>query len=450
LRYVNLSCCANTGYQGHYEIASYALDHLKDVSLLVLYMSLGDFPREWPFPDPAIVGGATRLHDALGTPFALLSPPSQMLRPKITDRVYSLNGIIRPLASGLTTSPRNADLLNNIVSNGGWLQERDTRRTGAAKQEYWRRLCGVTEELYFGLDHPVNRYYEESFLKGRVFKPRQEYERFARLAAQHGAKLAIVFQPNSCQRVRAEDLAILRLELTSLKQEWKNVIVDTERLFDHWPKSAFTSLQHARTGNEAAVSRRLARILSSGLDADPQRARRDDVMPSADGSIPENKLGVPSRIIDMQDMTLEKVTIDRLSEPEMYHISERSEFGLHRISRQIANLDGGKTYRMSIDVKPVASRSVRIELIDDDKPGRVAFTDCSPTKEIAERLIGSIDAGIDALDDGWYRCWQTLNLTRRATVGLTIYNDDAAAYYYAGASSVRLELRNGELRAIEK
>ena len=50
LKYENLSCCANTGFDGYYTIAEFMLRNTPSIKAVVLYMSLNNPPR-----DPATV-----------------------------------------------------------------------------------------------------------------------------------------------------------------------------------------------------------------------------------------------------------------------------------------------------------------------------------------------------------------------------------------------------------
>ena len=56
LQYVNLSCCAGTGYDGYYALARTALRHMRHPKALVLYVSMNNLPR------PDLNSDRTRVH----------------------------------------------------------------------------------------------------------------------------------------------------------------------------------------------------------------------------------------------------------------------------------------------------------------------------------------------------------------------------------------------------
>src|SRR6185437_11667171 len=84
LTYVNLSCCAGTGFEGDYDIAKLVMERSGSVKVLVLYIT--GLPADSERKEN-VDGGATRIHAAFESPWALLSPPSQSLRQAVTSRV---------------------------------------------------------------------------------------------------------------------------------------------------------------------------------------------------------------------------------------------------------------------------------------------------------------------------------------------------------------------------
>ena len=61
LKYENLNCCANTGFDGYYSIAEFMLRNKPSIKAVVLYNSINNPPRD-PLATPTdLVGGDDRM-----------------------------------------------------------------------------------------------------------------------------------------------------------------------------------------------------------------------------------------------------------------------------------------------------------------------------------------------------------------------------------------------------
>jgi hypothetical protein len=148
LRYVNLSCCANTGYDGYYDIAKFAFDRTPHPKAIVLYMSFNNIPHKDSLQTNGILGTA-KIHDAFSGPWSALDVPSETLRPKITEVIYTLDGLIMPRRTGFTNSALTQEATRSVDENFGWWAEHDPRMAATMTSgltvhlQYRFTLCGT-------------------------------------------------------------------------------------------------------------------------------------------------------------------------------------------------------------------------------------------------------------------------------------------------------------------
>jgi hypothetical protein len=209
-KYVNLSCCANTGFDGYYDIAKFVLDRNPTVKTLVLYITLNGLPSTSIQRGDKLVGGAGRIHESFISPWASLSPPSQSLRPAITRIIYSLDGYVRPMSREYPGTQK-ARMTRSVKRNLGWWMEDDYRMTERGRAKFFTSKCG--EQNVYRPNFADREYYQQNWFGRQEFIPKMVFTRFADLAAAHDAKLVIAFHPHPCRRMSRDDLDMLRSTL---------------------------------------------------------------------------------------------------------------------------------------------------------------------------------------------------------------------------------------------
>ena len=137
-----------------------------------------------------------------------------------------------------------------------WWHEQDARFTPGNPKSILSNLCG-TSDMY-GLDLspgvPNSRFYTHGIFGGSRFVPTAVFERFAELAAAHGAKLVLAFQPHPCAQLYAPSLKILEASLSQVARTHPGVFVMPDPAFEHWPASEFVTQDHLRAGYELPIS----------------------------------------------------------------------------------------------------------------------------------------------------------------------------------------------------
>jgi len=455
MTYVNLSCCANTGYDGYYSIAEFMFRRNPGIKALVLYVSLNNLPQLKLITGDEVAGGAERIRDSFVAPWAYLSPPSLALRRAVTDAVYSLGGLVRPRSEGLSQDDMVRDMTKSVRQHRGWWAEHDPRRAGQKFEDYWRRLCGDTG---IRSSNDNARYYVRDLLLRRESFPLSTFGGFADLAARHGAKLAIVFHPYPCAGLTGNFLDARRAEIKSLETAHDNVIVLPDRMLEHWPMEEFTAASHLRTGYDTVDSHRVGRLLAAALGVTPAAANvreaSSDPTAAAADSVPVADSATPS-LWSSDRFDAGAWRADGVSMPsgatatdpsEAFQLTETTEDGFHRIETTIDGVSPEVPYVFSMIAKPVGQRALRIEMRDKTTAGRAGVVDCNMAALHANRQGDALDADMDVLPDGWYRCWGSMAFGGRAVVfGIDVMTEQQDGAY-AGDGQSGLLLRAGRLQ----
>jgi hypothetical protein len=419
-KYVNLSCCANTGFDGYYDIAKFVLDRNSKAKTLVLYITPNHLPSINLQRGDELVGGAARIHESFVSPWASLSPPSQSLRPAITKVVYSLNGYVRPMSPRYPGAPE-ARMSRSVKQNLGWWMEDDFRMTERAQQKYFTSLCG--EENIYRPNLLDRIYYQQNRFGQHEFIPEGVFARFAELAAAHGATLVIAFHPHPCSSMWPQDLDVLRSMLRSVQAKHQNVSVLPDSIFEHWPSNEFTSFDHLRVGYDVLASARLGRLLAtnSGIELSP---------PSPDESnepydeTPDANAHTPSLLKDDVPNTewhASGITLDRSEHSGEIEMVENTSNTVHHVETTVEHVVPGKPYVLSVEVKPIGEASLSLVMRDLHLPGRLGNLSCYLQQGKARREDWSYEADIEELSDGWYRCWVSMALCdSAAAIGLFV------------------------------
>jgi hypothetical protein len=421
LKYVNMSCCANTGFDGYYVIAKSILDRDRNAKALVLYISLKNLPAVDNHNGDELVGGATNLYDTYASPWSVAWPPTMALRPDVTAAVYSLGGLLGPEINQLDQIGTSVIARHWLDAHGGWWPEDDQRFT-AGNPDF--DLCGPSDTTGPNLapNLPNSRFYTTGILGSKRFYSTEVFEHFADLAADHGARLVIAFQPQPCAHIDADALSILNASLAEVVRERPNVVVVPKSIFGHWPAAQFTGLSHMRVGYETANSEQLGQLLAAALGLKgPQVAPDRNYAIDADANTPDvwslkgppkdwYRQGVNLRVGDNGTETLEA--------------TEQPGALKYHFETTIPNLEPGKPYIFSLVVKPKGAGAISLVLRDLKSPGQLAGGECDFRAGSGYRTQLAFDSDIEALPDGWWRCWvSVLICDNRAVVGVDIHDD---------------------------
>jgi hypothetical protein len=418
MKYLNLSCCANTGFDGYYAIAEFMLRRNPSIKTLVLYMSLNNVPRDDLTGGDWSTEAAESIRNAFDSPWAYLSPPSMALRRWTTDAAYSLWGFLRPRATRLFGNDEYIDeMAQSVRRHYGWWPEHDPRLAGPKLEQYWRELCG---DDGIAVREDDEKYYAQRMPFGRLSRTRLALGRFADLAARHGARLAIVFQPFACHAMKGSFLAARRADLEWLRATHDNVLVLPESVFEPWPTAEFVSYDHLRVGRDEKNSRRVGRLLAGALGIPIMPDHETVASEAADGgwsaAAPikwaDRRFAAEAWRSDGAEVRQRHEGAAGAAEPAQ--LIEGIADGFHRVETRIENIEPGRDYVISIVAKPLGSRWLRMETRDADGAGHDGHAECDVQSLTAQRGGTMLDVGLDLLPDGWFRCWAAMSFGGKA------------------------------------
>jgi len=243
LSYLNMSCCGNIDFGGYYDMAKFMLDRSPRTTALVFYIQIDNLPISYR---PDLRGGRDKIHDSFAVPWTVLDPPSQSLRPTVTDVVFTAGGLLAPLRPGLTWSGMAQAMIASAEANRGWWSEHDPHPTKSKMEELRRDRRGEQDTVPMDLSSPASPYFSTDAFGRRRFTPLVTFGEFAALAASHGAKFIIVFHPDRCKSINEESRLNLLSTFAQLKQAHPNVLILPEQIFEHLAGERFSVASHLR------------------------------------------------------------------------------------------------------------------------------------------------------------------------------------------------------------
>jgi len=419
LKYLNLSCCAGMGYNAYYAMADFMLQRNPSIKAVVLYISLRDLPRADSMEGQAQFGDF--IENSLTTPLAYLSPATVALRQRIVDKIERRG---QSKLDAIFTD----ELRQSAREHNGWWAEHDRRLAGAKHLEFWRGTCGETgiaalddNSTYYGGD-------KQSYVLS-------EFQRFASLAARHGAKFVVMFHPYSCRGLNGTLLDARREDLRTLVKRNANMVVLPERMLDIWPTEKFVSADHLRVGYDEENFRRVGKLLVPVFGVAP---RADAPEESGDGTIRGGAL-LPA----ISAWAADGATIAAEDNGDAHRLVESAGPGPHRVETRLSGLVPGRTAVLSFPAKAIGARGVFVEL---QTAGHRGGGYCDLNGMTAQRDGDMLDAGLEPEPSGWWRCWVAMAVNEpSATLRLSLMNERLDPVYAGdgklGAAIGRLEVR---------
>ena len=256
IRYFNLSCCANTGYDG-YKLREFALEHDPKLRAVVLLHNLQQ-PASTEIDRRGCQARCRQDPRSICRTVVDRTLPSIALRSVATDIFYSLFGHVVPRRNGLTDNLDAVKMMKSVHSERGWWGEHDPRNVGDKGKQFFSQLCGDPADLWNVGPASLNS------TKGE-FLPLVTFDKFAALAKSYDKKLIIVFHPHPCGQLNEQTLQALEDSVAQLKQKYSNLYVYPAGIFEHWPREIFTGADHLYLGYERFSSRRVGRFVADAL-----------------------------------------------------------------------------------------------------------------------------------------------------------------------------------------
>ncbi|MGM4885321.1 hypothetical protein AB8A20_08085 [Tardiphaga sp. 604_B6_N1_1] len=259
--YLNMSCCANLGYNGYYNVLDLMAEKNPSIKYMVLHITPYTMPRPelwdsdganlWGTPDLKVFG------EAIYTEFLGFWQswylPSMAFRKEVTSSAYYLAPLLNkfqpaahfppeaePPVDFLRARVGNApylEFLENFKKANGWTPETDVRGGVYASE------CDVPTPSFFNL----RTLSEKTYIQ-------EVFESFASLAKRHKATLVIVFQPVAC--IAGAKSAEASAIIDRFKQDHPEVVIPFP-FIETWPDNLFSVPAHIRREHTDLVGERL-------------------------------------------------------------------------------------------------------------------------------------------------------------------------------------------------
>ncbi|WP_253706497.1 hypothetical protein [Bradyrhizobium sp. WD16] len=251
--FINMSCCANLGFRGYYNLLDLMASQNGSVRYLILHFTPYTMPRPemwesdgaalWGVPDVKVFGDAV-YQDFMSPWRALLHVPSLAFRRQVTDRIYYLNGTFNRLDRPLLNNENYLEFLRIFRDTKGWMPETDVRQVLPATE------CEVSTPTFFDVRTMASKTYLEDVL-----------ESYARLAKRHDATLVVVFQPVACTLGTGRGSDTARKVVARFTQNHPDVEVPFP-LIETWPADMFSVPAHVRHEYTDRLGNRLGEAMA--------------------------------------------------------------------------------------------------------------------------------------------------------------------------------------------
>ncbi len=275
--YLNMSCCANLGFRGYYNIFEFMAQRNPSLRYMVLYITTYTMPRPelwdadganlWGAPGIEVFGNA--IYSEFIGPWRIFHLPSLAFRGQVTHSVYYLGPLVHQVKSFIRAVKRGpdvaaretdgdaVDLLRSTINDpwyldflgiyrktGGWMPESD-RRDGVYAVE-----CDISTPRFFDFKTMSYKTYLEEVL-----------DSFADLAKRYKATLVVAFQPVAC----LQGTGVKNAEARAVVEQFKRTHPDVEipfPLIETWPADMFSVPAHVRHEYVDRVGDRLGKALA--------------------------------------------------------------------------------------------------------------------------------------------------------------------------------------------
>ena len=250
--YLNLSCCANLGFSGYYNVFRFMAERDKALRYFVLHITPYTMPRPelWNNDGAALWGDSSIkvFGDAIDREFVSLRhyvyPPSMGFRHEISNRIFYMNGLLGKLDRPLLNNENYFEFLRMYKATRGWMPENDARGGVYASE------CEITESELFDFRHLAWKTYTEEVL-----------DAYAELARSYGKTLVVIFQPVACVYGTGKGSEKTRQAIEHFRIEHPEVEMPFP-LITTWPVNLFSVPAHIVHEHTELLAERLGPVMA--------------------------------------------------------------------------------------------------------------------------------------------------------------------------------------------
>jgi hypothetical protein len=250
--YINMSCCANLGFRGYYNLLDLIISRSPSAHYAVLYITPHTMPRPetwdsdgaalWGANDIKVFGNA--VYQDFISDWRILNLPSLGFRRQVTDRVFYLQGLLNRLDRPLLNNTNYLDFLKMFRQTGGWMPESDIPDHINGVE------CEVWTPTFFSLRTMSQKTYIE-----------EVFEAYAELARRHHVTLVIAFQPVGCVLGTGNGSAKSRDAIERFHRANPDVEIPFP-LIESWPTDMFSVPAHIKKQYTDKIGKRLGQALA--------------------------------------------------------------------------------------------------------------------------------------------------------------------------------------------
>ncbi|QND70330.1 hypothetical protein [Tardiphaga robiniae] len=250
--YLNMSCCANLGFRGYYNILDLMARNNSSIKYMVLHVTPYTMPRPetwdsdgaalWAVTELKVFGDA--VYDAYLSVWRIFQIPSLAYRRRVTDYFYYADGFFNEPDRPLLNNAHYLEFLKVFRESSGFLHETDARVEVSSAE------CEVPPLSFFKLREMRSKTYLEEVL-----------DSYADLAARHRAKLVVVFQPVACSLGTGNGSREARTVIDNFKRAHPEVEIPFP-LIETWPADMFSVPAHVKAEYSDKIGHRLGRALA--------------------------------------------------------------------------------------------------------------------------------------------------------------------------------------------
>jgi hypothetical protein len=250
--YLNMSCCANLGYRGYYNIFEFMAERNNSIRYFVLHVTPYTMPRSelwdgdgaaiWGVPDVKVFGSA--FHQEFMSHWRLLHLPSLAYRRQITDYIYYVGGLFNQLDRPLLRNKNYQHFLEVFRQTRGWMPETDNRVHVPPTE------CREGDADFF-----------DPFTLSKKTYLQEILETYASMAKRYGVTLVVVFQPVACILGSGQGSAKAREVIDRFKRDHPEVEIPFP-LIETWPSELFSVPAHIKREHTDLVGDRLGKAMA--------------------------------------------------------------------------------------------------------------------------------------------------------------------------------------------
>lgn len=256
MTYLNMSCCANLGFSGYYNVFKLMAARNPAMEYFVLHITPYTMPRPemWDGDGAALWGSAdvTVFGDAIYreylSPARFLHLPTMAFRREVTDFVYYINGFFNDPHRPLLRNENYLEFLKLYEDTLGWMPESDHRVYVPPTE------CDVPTPTFFSIEDLSYKTYLEDV-----------FESFAELARERSVQLVIVFQPVACVYGTGAGSADARQAIERFQNAYPEVEIPFP-LIETWPSEMFSDAAHVKKEHTDLIGDRLGVMMADIID----------------------------------------------------------------------------------------------------------------------------------------------------------------------------------------